>query len=183
MSCGQELAVPEFAPSYQRSRSCTFPLRSAASCLGSAQPGNSMIPGLLPSSSHWAVVPFPLVAIFPTNKQLLDPTVDPRGRAGELLQRWNRLHVNPNREQRRGLRTAAAPSANNPCKAMVNVTIIFALLVAPYLVATPLSPRSFDDRWTYGSLSCVLLYRHRSVPQDRRDVCAVAGGLCPSVER
>ena len=41
-----------------------------------------------------ASAPFTLIFILPTNKQLLDPALDPRGaQAGDLLQRWNRLHA------------------------------------------------------------------------------------------
>ena len=40
------------------------------------------------------VVPLTLLVIFPTNKQLLDPGLDPRsGQAAALLTRWNRLHA------------------------------------------------------------------------------------------
>jgi hypothetical protein len=41
-----------------------------------------------------AVVPFTLIVILPTNKQLLDPTLDPRApKATQLLIRWGRLHA------------------------------------------------------------------------------------------
>jgi hypothetical protein len=41
-----------------------------------------------------AVVPFTLLVIFATNKQLLDPAVlSDLGRARVLLDRWNRLHA------------------------------------------------------------------------------------------
>ena len=41
-----------------------------------------------------AVVPFTLIVILPTNKQLLDPSLDPRGvKATALLIRWGRLHA------------------------------------------------------------------------------------------
>ncbi len=40
------------------------------------------------------VVPFTLIAIRPTNKQLLDPTLDRTSqRARQLLQRWGKLHA------------------------------------------------------------------------------------------
>jgi hypothetical protein len=40
------------------------------------------------------VVPLTLLVIFPTNKQLLDPGLDPRsGQAAALRARWNRLHA------------------------------------------------------------------------------------------
>jgi hypothetical protein len=41
-----------------------------------------------------AVVPFTLVVILPTNKQLLDPAIGADlDRARVLLARWNRLHA------------------------------------------------------------------------------------------
>jgi hypothetical protein len=41
-----------------------------------------------------AVIPFTLVVILPTNKQLLNPMLDRRSaQAGQLLARWGRLHA------------------------------------------------------------------------------------------
>jgi hypothetical protein len=41
-----------------------------------------------------AVIPFTLIAILPTNKQLLSPTLDRRSAETErLLARWGRLHA------------------------------------------------------------------------------------------
>jgi hypothetical protein len=41
-----------------------------------------------------SVIPFTLIAILPTNKQLLSPTLDKRSvRAGQLLARWGALHA------------------------------------------------------------------------------------------
>ena len=41
-----------------------------------------------------SVIPFTLVVILPTNKQLLSPTLDRRsGEAERLLARWGRLHA------------------------------------------------------------------------------------------
>ena len=65
--------------------------------------------GLLSSVAAWAsgagfswlfagvllgsVIPFTLVVILPTNKRLLDPTLDKRSAEAErLLSRWGRLH-------------------------------------------------------------------------------------------
>lgn len=42
----------------------------------------------------FSVVPFTLVVIFPTNKQLLDPALDSTSaKARELLVRWGNLHA------------------------------------------------------------------------------------------
>lgn len=41
-----------------------------------------------------AVVPFTLLVIFPTNRRLLDPSLDSAsGEAATLLRRWDRLHA------------------------------------------------------------------------------------------
>jgi hypothetical protein len=41
-----------------------------------------------------SVVPFTLVVVFPTNKRLLDPSLDPNSaEARALLSRWARLHA------------------------------------------------------------------------------------------
>jgi Anthrone oxygenase len=95
LSCGTELAVREFAPSYHRATVMQVPLA-----------GIGCIAGFWSSwlfGDAWlafgailliAVVPFTLVVILPTNKWLLDPGLDPRGeRAAELLTRWGRLHA------------------------------------------------------------------------------------------
>lgn len=40
-----------------------------------------------------SIVPFTLILILPTNKQLLEPSLDPRGASTtDLLTRWGRLH-------------------------------------------------------------------------------------------
>jgi len=95
LSCGTELAVREFAPSYHRATV----MQASLAVIG-------CITGLWSAwlfGDAWlavgaiiliAVVPFTLVVILPTNKQLLDPSLDPRSaRAAELLTRWGRLHA------------------------------------------------------------------------------------------
>jgi anthrone oxygenase-like protein len=95
VSCGTELALREFGPSYRRA---------------SVMQGGLAVLGLVAGLwSAWVlrdvqvaaaavllglVVPLTLLVIFPTNKQLLDPSLDPRsGQAPVLLARWNRLHA------------------------------------------------------------------------------------------
>jgi hypothetical protein len=95
MSCGNDVALREFAPSYRRATvmqaslaviGCLAGLWSAWA-LGDAWVGfGALLLG--------AVVPFTLVVILPTNKQLLDPSLDPRDtRTTMLLVRWGRLHA------------------------------------------------------------------------------------------
>ena len=79
VSCGNDVALREFAPSYRRATAmqaslavigCLAGLWSAW-VLGDAWIGfGALLLG--------AVVPFTLVVILPTNKQLLEPSLDPR---------------------------------------------------------------------------------------------------------
>ena len=95
LSCGTELAIREFAPSYHRATLMQVPLAVAGCVTGlwSAWDQGDVwltVGAILLGS----VIPFTLVVIFPTNKQLLDPSLDPRGeKAADLLVRWGRLHA------------------------------------------------------------------------------------------
>jgi anthrone oxygenase-like protein len=95
LSCGTQLALREFAPSYKRGTIMQASL-AVIGCVGGLVGGWQlgdpavMIAALLLGS----VVPFTLLVIFPTNKRLLDPTLDDRGaEAGHLLNRWGQLHA------------------------------------------------------------------------------------------
>jgi len=95
LSCGTELALREFAPSYHRGTVMQASL-AVAGCLSGLwsawQWGDAWL--VLAALLLGAVVPFTLLVIFPTNKQLLDPALDPRDdKASELLRRWGRLHA------------------------------------------------------------------------------------------
>jgi hypothetical protein len=95
LSCGTELAVREFAPSYHRATVMQVPL-AITGCIAALWSAWQLADAWLTLGALLliAVVPFTLVVILPTNKQLLDPDLDPRGeRAAELLTRWGRLHA------------------------------------------------------------------------------------------
>ncbi len=94
IECGVELAATEFPPSYRRA---TY-LQASLAALGfvcsvvawlAGAPVSWIIGGVLLGS----VIPFTLVVMIPTNKQLIDPSLD-RGseKAAQLLSRWGRLH-------------------------------------------------------------------------------------------
>jgi uncharacterized membrane protein len=95
MRCGTGLAATVFEPSYKRATVMQVPLAvvatiSAVVCwwfLGSVL----WITGAL---LIFAVMPFTLIVIMPTNKQLLAPELQ-RTSAGahRLLARWGRLHA------------------------------------------------------------------------------------------
>jgi anthrone oxygenase-like protein len=95
MQCGSNLAVTEFAPSYKK---------------GAVMQASLAVFGLLAATAAWlrtsdlwlligtillgAVIPFTLIVIFPTNKKLLDPSLDKNSQlALQLLTRWGTLHA------------------------------------------------------------------------------------------
>jgi hypothetical protein len=95
VSCGNDLALREFAPSYHRATVMQASLASAGSLLGliaAWQLSDARVAaGALLLGAN---IPFTLLVIFPTNQQLLDPALSPQSsRATELLKRWNRLHA------------------------------------------------------------------------------------------
>jgi hypothetical protein len=95
MECGTELAATEFAPSYRRATAMQATL-AAVGLLAS-------VAAWLTGATFWwlvgglllgAVIPFTLIVILPTNKQLLSPTLDRGSEQTErLLARWGRLHA------------------------------------------------------------------------------------------
>jgi len=95
MECGVEIATAEFPPSYHRGTIMQVTL--AAVCLLSS------IAAWLAGATFWwvvagalqvSVIPFTLIVILPTNKQLLNPALDRRSaQTGRLLARWGRLHA------------------------------------------------------------------------------------------
>ncbi len=95
VSCGPELAVREFAPSYKRATVMQVSLALAGLVVGLAAAFvDSDLRLALASVLLVAVVPFTLIVILPVNKRLMDPSLDSgSGEAVELLTRWGRLHA------------------------------------------------------------------------------------------
>ena len=95
MECGMELAAAEFAPSYRRATVMQASLAAVGlvSSIAAWLAGASflwVVAGLLLGS----VIPFTLIVILPTNKQLLSPALDRRSAETErLLARWGMLHA------------------------------------------------------------------------------------------
>ncbi|MSQ46837.1 MAG: DUF1772 domain-containing protein [Deltaproteobacteria bacterium] len=94
MGCGTELAITEWAPSYNRATGMQVPLAIGSTIAGA---GSWFITGnllwLLGTLLIFAVIPFTFIAIMPTNKLLLDPGIDktsPTTRA--LPEKWGTLH-------------------------------------------------------------------------------------------
>jgi hypothetical protein len=94
MECGTEFAARVFGPSYRRAAVMQALLALAATIAGiGAWLMSAQLAWLLGALLIFTVVPFTLIAIRPTNKQLLDPRRDRASEeAGRLLQRWERLH-------------------------------------------------------------------------------------------
>jgi len=95
MECGVEIAATEFPPSYRRATI----LQASLAALGFV----ASITAWLAGATFWwvvagallgSVIPFTLLVILPTNKQLLSRELN-RGsdEAGRLLARWGRLHA------------------------------------------------------------------------------------------
>ncbi|SRR6266567_4117980 len=95
MECGVEVAAAEFPPSYRRG-SVMQAILAAVGLLSS-------IAAWLAGATFWwpiagillgSVIPFTLIVILPTNKQLLNPALDRRSAETErLLARWAALHA------------------------------------------------------------------------------------------
>ena len=95
LSCGSELALREFAPSYRRATVMQASL-AIAGCVAGLWAAWVLddLWVTMGAVLLGAVVPFTLIVILPTNNQLLDPSLDPRGTtATRLLVRWGRLHA------------------------------------------------------------------------------------------
>ena len=95
LSCGVELAVRQWRPSYKRGTMMQAPLAVVGSFAALTSwwfdRGLSwLIGGLL----LLLIIPFTFIAILPTNKRLESRELDFRSEeAGYLLRRWGRLHA------------------------------------------------------------------------------------------
>jgi Domain of unknown function (DUF1772) len=95
MQCGVEIAATEFAPSYRRATV----MQATCAAVGLT----SSVAAWIYGAGFWwivagvllgSVIPFTLIAILPTNKRLLSPTLDRRSaEAKRLLARWGKLHA------------------------------------------------------------------------------------------
>src|SRR5215467_3765445 len=95
MQCGTELAATVFGPSYHRAAAMQVPLALAAtvSALASWWFDGSIL-WIAGAVLIFAVVPYTLTVILPTNKRLLTAGIDRTARDTHLLLvRWGRLHA------------------------------------------------------------------------------------------
>jgi len=95
LSCGIHLAITEWRPSYKRGAVMQASLALAGSILAliSWWIGKDAV-WLLGGALLFAVIPFTLIVILPTNKELENEQLDvSSARAELLLRRWNVLHA------------------------------------------------------------------------------------------
>ena len=95
MECGTEVAVTVFGPSYRRAAVMQVILAFAATIAGTSAwfPGAPRL-WFVGAVLIFAVIPFTLIVIMPTNKRLLDPGLDHASEvAHQLLQDWGKLHA------------------------------------------------------------------------------------------
>jgi hypothetical protein len=95
LECGTPVAVREFAPSYRRATvmQASLAVIGCLAALAAWSTGRGS-PCLLGAILLGSVIPYTLIVMLPTNKRLLDPSLDPQSReAAELLRRWGRLHA------------------------------------------------------------------------------------------
>lgn len=94
VSCGTDVAIQEFVPSYRRASVMQASLAIVGTVCGMIagwQRQDTLL--IVAALVIGAVVPFTLAVIAPTNKQLLAPSLDRRGPlAAALLKRWGALH-------------------------------------------------------------------------------------------
>jgi hypothetical membrane protein len=94
MECGTQLAVTQFGPSYRRATIMQAALAMIGSVLAALVGIFYRQGGWLAAAAFVSVVPYTLLVILPTNKQLLDSSLDRSSeRARVLLVRWGYLHV------------------------------------------------------------------------------------------
>ena len=95
LSCGTEIAATQWAPSYKRATMMQVTLAMLAAIAAGPR-------GALAGDAAWvsgailifAVIPFTVVVILPTNNKLLSPTRDrASAETRALLERWGRLHA------------------------------------------------------------------------------------------
>jgi hypothetical protein len=95
MECGVEIAATEFPPSYRRATVMQATLAALCQlCSIAAWLAGATFGWLIAGTLVGLVIPFTLIAIVPTNKQLLSPALNRRSpEAGRLLARWGALHA------------------------------------------------------------------------------------------
>lgn len=95
VQAGGPVALLQWRPSYRRATKMQASLAALGTLFSIAawfqtSAGGWLVAGMLLA----AIIAFTLLVIFPTNKRLLDPALQPDSAAArELLVRWGRLHA------------------------------------------------------------------------------------------
>ncbi|MDP9323664.1 MAG: DUF1772 domain-containing protein [Acidobacteriota bacterium] len=95
VSCGTEAAIREFGPSYHRGAIMQASL-AVVGCAAGLVAGWQQRDWTTASAALLlgSLLPFTLIVILPTNRRLLDPSLNVHDiEAGRLLARWGRLHA------------------------------------------------------------------------------------------
>jgi hypothetical protein len=95
LECGTAVAISEFGPSYRRATVMQASLAALGlvASVGAWLEGRGLVV-LIAGLLLGLVIPFTLIVILPTNKALLDPSLDrDSAEAAALLVRWGRLHA------------------------------------------------------------------------------------------
>ncbi|MGQ0812616.1 MAG: DUF1772 domain-containing protein [Nitrospiraceae bacterium] len=95
MECRTELAATVFGPSYKRAAPMQVILALVATAAGLLSWWmDGRVLWLVGALVMFAVIPFTLIVIMPTNRQLLDPGLDrPSEATRRLLEKWGMLHA------------------------------------------------------------------------------------------
>jgi uncharacterized membrane protein len=95
MECGTQLAATQFGPSYRRAAIMQALLTVVGSLLAAlVWVRGGSVAWLAGAALFVSIVPYTLLVILPTNKQLLDVSLDrSSNRARALLVRWSYLHA------------------------------------------------------------------------------------------
>ena len=95
LACGTEIALRQWAPSYKRATVMQVSLAVVATIAGVVRgSGDAGAMWFAGAALIFAVIPFTVLVILPTNNRLLNPRIDPRAaETRQLLDRWGRLHA------------------------------------------------------------------------------------------
>jgi hypothetical protein len=95
VECGTSIATREWRASYPRATrvQASLALVALLACLGAWLVDRELIV-LVAGICIGFVIPFTLIVIYPTNRRLEDPALDPGSLStAALLAKWNRLHA------------------------------------------------------------------------------------------
>jgi hypothetical protein len=94
LACGTQIAMAEWRPSYKRAAPIQVTLvvvgtLSAIVACATGQGVMVLAGGLLLA----LMVPYTLIVVMPTNRELLNPSRPADASSGRLLEKWGRLHM------------------------------------------------------------------------------------------